>query len=444
MSDITTPSKRNATSRRDFLKTSAVGVTAASVAGNLSIARAAHARGDDLIRIGWIGCGGRGTGAVTQALSTQGPVKLMAMGDVFQGRMENRLKMLMRNPNIRDHIDVPPERQFVGLDAYQKVIDAGVDLVVLTTPPGFRPVQYQAAIKAGKHVFMEKPCAVDVPGFKMLLAANEEAKKKGLAVGVGLQRRHQDNYLEWIDQLRGGKVGDIQFIRTYFNMPGQITGPIRKSDQTEMEYQIRNWAVFTWLSGDHIVEQAIHVIDVANWVMNDYPIKANGMGGRQVRTGKGTGHIYDHHFIEYEYPNGTRYFCQARQIACTWCHVSEHVHGTKDTMTLGVGPYGGAAPYGGRRTYKGPNPYQQEQDDLFASIRKGEPLFEGDFAARSSLTAIMGRMATYSGKVVELDEIMNSTLSLAPERYALDADPPILPDDEGNYPVAVPGLTKAW
>lgn len=440
-------------SRREFLGRSLAVAAVGALAGNLSIARGAHAAGDDLIKIALIGCGGRGTGACKNALLTKGPVKLVAMADVFADRIQRSLKTLLADEEIgKDRIDVPPGRRFRGFDAYQEAIGCGVDLVLLTTPPGFRPFQYAAAVKAGKHIFMEKPCCVDGPGFRALVAANDEAKKKRLSVVVGLQRHHQSNYIEGIKRIRDGAVGQIQFIRTYFNMPGGGPNDSRKPQQmTEMEYQIRRWGMFTWLSGDHIVEQAVHEIDVANWIMDAEPVKANGMGGRQVRIGRGNGQIFDHHFVEYEFAGGARHFCQARQIAGCWSHVSDNAHGTKRTLTLGSGPYGmgGPADYSGgegraEKQKKVRNPYQQEHDDLFASVRRGEMLFEGDYAATSSMTAVMGRMATYSGKVVTWEEAANSQLSLAPERYALDAMPPAVPGQDGNYPVAVPGLTKAW
>jgi myo-inositol 2-dehydrogenase / D-chiro-inositol 1-dehydrogenase len=402
----------------------------------------------DTVRIGFIGCGNRGTGACREALSTKGPVTLVAVGDLFPERLERSLKNLLKYDDLRPRIDVPAERKFTGFDAYQKVIDSGVDLVLLAAPPHFRPIHYAAAVQAGKHVFMEKPCCVDAPGYRTLLAANEEAKRKKLSVGVGLQRRHQRNYLQGIQKIRDGAVGDIRLIRTYFNMPGGRAGEPKPAGMSEMEYQIRHWNLFCWLCGDHLVEQACHEIDVANWIMGGHPQRANGMGGRQVRTGRGTGDIWDHHMIEFEYAGGVRHFCQARQQPGAWEHVSDNVHGSKGTLTLGVGAWGLGAltPRELRaKDRKVDNPYQQEHDDLLASIRGAGPhRFEGDYAATSSMTAVMGRMATYSGKLVTWEEAVASELHLAPERYAFDAPPPAAPDAEGNYPVAMPGVTRAW
>jgi predicted dehydrogenase len=416
------------------------------VAAGIDIARAAHAAGSETIRIGFVGCGNRGSGACREALGTNGPVKLVAMGDLFGDRLENSLKNLEKYEDLRERIDVPRERRFLGFDAYQQVIDAGVDVVLLTTPPHFRPVQYAAAVKAGKHVFMEKPCCVDAPGFRMLAAANREAREKKLSVVVGLQRRHQQNYLDGIRRIHDGAIGPVRFIRTYFNMAGGRAGQLKPAGMSEMEYQIRHWSIFCWLCGDHLIEQATHEIDVANWVMDAPPLRANGMGGRQVRFGPGNGDIWDHHAVEFEYAQGARHFCQARQQAGTWIHVSDNVHGTKGSLTLGVGAWGMGTvnPRTLReKTYRGDNPYQREHNDLFASIRGAGPhMFDGDHAATSSMTAVMARMATYSGQVVAWDEAIKSELRLAPQRYAMDADPPVLPDAQGSYAAATPGVSK--
>jgi len=436
-------------SRREFMEGAAAASDAASVVAGLDVGRFAHAAGSETIRIGFVGCGNRGTGACREALSTKGPVKLVAIGDLFADRIETSLKNLRKYDELRVRIDVPEEGKFVGFDAYQKVLEAGIDAVLLAAPPHFRPLQYAAAVKAGKHVFMEKPCCVDAPGFRMLVGANEEAERQGLSVVVGLQRRHQPNYLDGIRRIRDGAVGQIKLVRTYFNMPtGGRAAQARPAAMSEMEYQIRHWNLFCWLCGDHLVEQACHEIDVANWIVDSHPIRANGMGGRQVRSGPGSGDIWDHHTLEFEYPGGVRCFCQARQQPGTWPHVSDNVHGTVGTLTLGTGAWGLGTlnPRDLRaKAYRGVNPYQREHDDWFASIRGSGPhCFEGDYAATSSMTAVMGRMATYSGQVVTWEEAGKSELSLGPKRYALDAEPPTLPDAEGNYPVARPGVTKAF
>ncbi len=419
-------------------------VIAGALAAGVDRSRSVHAAGSDVIRLGFVGCGNRGTGACREALSTKYPVRLVAVGDLFRPRLETSLKNLLKYEELRRRIDVPEERQFVGFDAYQKVIECGVDLVLLTAPPHFRPIHYAAAVKAGQHAFLEKPCCVDAPGYRLLVAANDEAKRKGLSVGVGLQRRHQRNYLDAIAKIREGALGEVRLVRTYFNMPGGRSASPKPPEMSEMEYQIRHWNVFCWLCGDHLIEQACHEIDVANWVLEAHPVRAAGMGGRQIRT---EGDIWDHHVVEFEYESGARHLCQARQQPGTWSHVSDHVLGTKGAMTIGVGAWGlGVLTPRSLRAkgYQGDNPYQREHDDLQASIvGDGPRRFEGDYGAISSMTAVLGRMATYSGRRVRWDEAVASDLRLAPARYAFDADPPVRPDATGRYPTAIPGVTKA-
>jgi predicted dehydrogenase len=411
----------------------------------LPIARGAHAAGSETIRIGFVGCGNRGTGACRESLSTKAPVKLVAMGDLFGPRLEASFENLWKYEDLQPRIDVPAERRFVGFDAYQRVIEAGVDLVLLTTPPHFRPMHYAAAVRAGKHCFLEKPLCVDAPGYRTLLAANAEARKKRLSVVVGLQRRHQQNYLDGIRRIHDGAIGEVRLIRTYFNMAaGGRAGQLKPAGMSEMEYQIRHWGVFCWLSGDHFVEQATHLIDVANWVMGGPPRAANGLGGREVRTGPGNGDIWDHHAVEFEYAGEVRHFCQARQQPGTWVHVSDNVLGTRGALTIGVGPWGmgSLTPRSLRaKGYGGDNPYQHEHDDLMASILgTGAYRLDADYGAASSMTAVMGRMATYSGQLVTWDEATHSTVRLAPAHYRLDADPPTLPDAQGSYTTAMPGM----
>ncbi len=438
----------NETSRSVWWKDRRAASAGALTAG-LSIARSAHAAGSEVIRVGFVGCGNRGTGACREALSTPAPTKLVAIGDLFPERIERSLGNLAKYPEVAARMDVPEQRQFTGFDAYQKVLDAGVDLVLLTTPPHFRPMHYAAAVAARCHVFMEKPLCVDAPGYRTLVAANRQAIVDRLSVVVGMQRRHQPNYIEGIGKIHDGLLGKIWLIRTYFNMPGGgRSGWLKPDGMGEMEYQIRHWAVFCWMCGDHLVEQATHEIDVANWVMQGHPVRANGMGGRQVRFGPGNGDIWDHHFIEYEYADGARFYCQARQQPGTWSHVSDTFHGTEGVATLGTGAWGlgDLNPRDLRsREYRGVNPYQAEHDNLVASITRSGPYrMEGDYGADSSMTAVLGRMATYSGQVVTWEQAVASEVNLSPERYAFDADPPTLPDAEGAYEAAIPGLPGAF
>jgi predicted dehydrogenase len=433
---------RNAASeptRRDFLKTS----SGLAVAGGALLARNAHAAGSDEIKIALIGCGGRGTSAAIQALNTKANVKLVAMADAFMDRVQGSYNSIARRH--KDRVDVPEQRRFAGLDAYQKAIDAGVDMVLLCTPPGFRPRQFEAAVKAGKHVFMEKPVATDAPGVRQVMAANDEAKKKGLLVAVGHHLRHEDQHREIVKRIHDGEIGDLQYMRAYFNSGGVWVRP-RRPQQTEMQYQVQNWYYFTWLSGDHIVEQHVHDLDVCNWIRQAHPVEAQGSGGRQVRVGPQFGEIFDHHTVEFTYEDGTRMFSYCRHIRNCWNSFSQHAHGTKGsasiighgTATLRVD---GKDPVARRRAADG---HQVEHDDLFAALLAGQPYNEGDFGATSTMTAILGRMATYSGKVVRWEDAIKSEISLVPEQWDWNAEPPVKPGEDGLYACATPGVTKAW
>ncbi len=399
------PDSKNSkqTSRRKFIQNSSLLVAGSAVAGQLAFARSAHAFGSDEIRLGLIGCGGRGTGATDNAMNSEGPTRLVAMGDVFGDSLQRCLRGL--KGQHKDKVDVPPERQFIGLDAYKHVLDSDIDMVILATPPGFRPLHFEAAVNAKKHVFMEKPVAVDPAGVRRVLKANQEAKKLNLAVAVGLQRRHEPRYMETIKRLQDGAIGDVTVTRAYWNGDGVWVRP-RRENQSEMEYQLRNWYYFNWLCGDHIVEQHIHNLDVINWLKNGYPVSAQGQGGRQVRTGKDNGEIYDHHIVEFTYADGSKLFSQCRHIPRTWSSVSEHAHGTQGSCNISD-----ATLYDlqGNATWKCPNGngvngWQQEHLDLFANLRKGERPNEGDYGALSSMTSIFGRMATYSGQMLKWDD----------------------------------------
>ena len=436
--------KSNDTSRRDFIKTSSVAAAGASLLGNFSQARA-FADGDETIKVGLIGVGGRGSGAVAQALSTDGPVILTAVADAFVDRLEEGLSGIKAGLGANaDRVQVDQDHKFVGFGAYQQVINSDIDLVILTTPPGFRPIHFDAAVKAGKHVFMEKPVATDAPGIRSVLENAKIAKQKGLAVGVGLQRHHQPKYIDTVKRIHDGEIGDIIALRVYWNSAG-VWDPRRTREEckTEMEYQMRNWYYYTWLCGDHICEQHIHNLDVGNWVKGQLPVRAWGMGGRQVRTDKKYGEIFDHFAVEYEYPDGTRMFSQCRHIPNTWRPVSEHAHGTKGTSDIS----GGKITVGDETwRWKGnkKTPYQIEHDDLFAAIRAGKAAEynEAEYGATSTMTAILGRMATYSGKPIEWDAAINSEKSLMPAQFSYIADPPTMPNENGEYPIPVPGVTN--
>lgn len=441
-------SKFNKT-RRDFLKTGTI-LTGGAMLSGLPLAQAAQSLVDDTIKIALVGCGGRGTGAAVQALLTKHNVKLVAMADAFRSKIDEAYKHITAEDlqdivgvegTVKHKVDVPEANKFAGFDAYKKAI-ALADVVILTTPPGFRPAHFEEAVKRGKQIFMEKPVAVDGPGIRRVLAAAEEAKRKKLNVVVGLQRHYQNVYRQWIDRLQNGAIGEIITSRVYWNMGALWIHP-RKKGQTEMEYQMDNWYYFNWLCGDHIVEQHVHNLDVSNWAKQAYPVKAYGSGGRQVRIGPDTGEIYDHHTVEFEYADGTRMFSQCRQIPGTKDSVTEGFHGTK-----GVAPSPGLILKKGKeimnyQSKNDPNPYQLEHDELFEAIAKGEYKFaDAENAAKSTLTAIMGRMATYSGQIVEWDSALNSQVNLMPEMLDWNANPKVLPGPDGIYPCAVPGVFK--
>lgn len=431
------PNRRNSVpSRREFMGAS----TAAAVAGSLGIVGAAHAAGSDEIKIALIGCGGRGSGATVQAMNTPANVKLVAMADAFQDRVDISYRQIASHHP--DRVDVPDDRKFVGLDAYRKAIEADVDLVILATPPGFRPIHFEAAVNAGKHVFMEKPVATDAPGVRRILAANQVAKQKGLIVAVGLNLRHEDRYREVVDRIHNGAIGELNFLRTYYNSGGVWVKP-REPGQTEMQYQVRNWYYFNWLSGDHIVEQHVHSLDACNWIMKGPPVEAQGTGGRQVRKGKNYGEIFDHHSVEFTYADGTKMFSYCRHMPNCWVSVALHAHGTKGSANIeGVSSelhVDGQEPLKWRR---GKVSHQVEHDDLFAALLEGRPYNEGDYGATSTMTAIMGRMATYSGQIVRWDDAIKSEINLAPSQMTWDAEPQSQPDEHGLYACAIPGVTK--
>ncbi|WP_373522769.1 Gfo/Idh/MocA family protein [Aquiflexum sp.] len=429
--------------RRDFLKTSAI------LAGGMMIQPfsipGAYASGTDEIKLAVIGCGGRGTGAVFQAFETGYNIKLVAMADAFRDRIDKSYTPIMDKYGS-DKVDVPEERKFVGFEGYKEAIKLA-DVVILASPPGFRPDHFEEAVKQGKQVFMEKPVAIDAIGIRRVLAAAEEAKKKKLNVVVGLQRHYQENYKETIKRIHDGAIGDIVGGQVYWNDGGVWVNP-RQEGQNEMEYQMRNWYYFNWLCGDHINEQHVHNIDVANWVKNSYPVQAYGTGGRQVRTGKEYGEIFDHHSITFTYADGTVIFSECRHFPGATNRVDESFQGTKGKVFLSGGNHGNLTDYKGNSLYthdrdNNPNPYQVEHDELFAAIVAGEYKFaDAENAAKSTMTAILGRYATYSGKVVTWDEALNSNVNLMPEKLAWDAMPKVLPNADGYYPFAIPGKTK--
>jgi predicted dehydrogenase len=423
-------------SRRDFLKSSSTLAAASAVASSLSIARSAHASVDDTIKVGLIGCGGRGRGAAVQALSADKGAKLVAIGDTFADHIESGLRGFNEQFGSQPgKVDVPPERRFVGFDAYKGVLGAGVDVVILTTPPHFRPIHLRAAVAAGKHIFCEKPVAVDAPGVRSVLETAEEAKKKDLCIVSGLCWRYDYGKRAIIEKIHEGAIGDVLAMHSTY-LTGFLWHRGRKADWSDMEFQVRNWLYFTWLSGDHIVEQHIHSLDKCAWVMHDEPpVSAVGIGGRQVRTGEQFGNIYDHHAVTFEYKNGTKLYSYCRQIDGCKMDTSDHIVGTKGVAHLMKHPHpliDGEQKW----QYVGPTPdmYQVEHNELFAAIRAGKRIDNSQYMAKSTMMAIMGRMATYTGQEITWDQAIDSKEDLSPPKYEWGSAPTPV--------VAMPGTTK--
>lgn len=418
-----------ATTRRTFLK-----ATAATAAGAtlLQSAPAVHAADSDTLRVGLVGCGGRGTGAASQAANAGPGIKIVALADMFQDKIDRAHGLLQKE--LKEKFDVPKERCFTGFDAYKQLIDSGIDVVLLASPPGFRPMHIEYAVQKGKHVFAEKPVASDVPGARRVLAACEEAKKKNLSVVSGLCYRYDLPKREVMKQIHDGAIGDIVALHTTYNT-GFLWSREKEQGWSDMEWQLRNWLYFTWLSGDHNVEQHVHSLDKMAWAMKDeYPVKAVGLGGRQVRVDPRFGHIFDHHAVVYEFASGVKCFSFCRQQGGCANEVTDFVMGTKgtaDVMRHVITDKGQVA-----WRYKGPpgNMYQHEHVELFASIRNAKPINNGEFMTKSTLMGIMGRMATYTGEVITWDKLLKSTEDLVPAK--LEFGPLAVP------PVAKPGLTK--
>jgi predicted dehydrogenase len=423
---------RTILNRRDALR-------AAGAVGAALAVPAVHAQSPstDLIRVGLIGAGGRGTGALQQALSVPGSnVKVTAVADAFENRIKGALKAV---EGMEGKVDVPEDRQFKGLDGYQKVLDH-CDLVILATPPGFRPFHFDAAIKAGKHVFMEKPVCVDSFGARLCLEAAKMADEKKLKVVVGLQRHYDSVYRATLEKVREGLAGDLIGGQVYWNGSG-IWYRKREEGQNEMQFQVNNWYHFNWLCGDHICEQHVHNIDVANWFLDALPVSAYGVGGRQQRTPGQPSEIYDHHAVNFTYPNGVSIASQCKQFPGGDNRVNEEFQGTKGYVKIGeITDYSGKVLW----KYEGPKPnaYQVEHDELHDAIRRDVPLNNAYYGTTSSFSAVLGRMATYSGKVQNFEKALALPYRTMPENMTWESTPPVVPDAEGNYPLPMPASFK--
>ena len=426
-------SESAAPSRRQFLKNSSTAALGAAVFSQAAFVLTAHASPDDPIRIGLIGCGGRGTGAVADALGAATDVnypqagydteniqanastgsknvKVVALADVFPDRLNNCREQLQKL-----NMPIPDELCFTGFEGYKKLLAVSeVNYVILATPPHFRATHMKAAIEAGKHVFAEKPVAVDGPGVRRVLETGELARQTNLGIVAGTQRRHLRSYNETLKRIQDGAIGELVCGRAYWN-GGVIWGVERQPGWSNMEWQLRNWNYFTWLGGDHIVEQHVHNLDIMNWVFNAHPIKALALGGRQTRPNQNYGHIYDHFAVEFEYANGARVFSQSRQMNGCEGKVEEAVVGTKGTSNCKDWIRATDKKLAYRFREQDVNPYQQEHQDLIDSIRQGKPLNEAKTVAESTLMAIMGWESAYSGRSVVWDELFKSTRQLGPE-----------------------------
>ena len=421
-------------SRRSFLQKGALGAAAAGAITSLNPGMV-HASNDDTIRVGLIGCGGRGSGAAQNAMRADENVKLVAMCDLFDDRLQRarlNIKAQLNAENMAHKYAVDDEHCFSGFDGYQKLIDSNVDVVLLCSTPHFRPRHLEAAIKSGKHVFCEKPVAVDGPGIRSVMETVNKAKEKDLSIVSGLCWRYDPGVSETVRRVMDGAIGEMVAIHTNY-LAGTLWHRGRKPEWSEMEYQIRNWLYFTWLSGDHIVEQHIHSLDKAVWLMNDQvPDRCFGLGGRQVRTDEKWGNIYDHHAVCYEYDSGIKVFAYTRQMSRCKNQVDDFIYGTDGNAALLSKAIRGKNEW----KYQGPTPsmYDVEHQELFAGIRRGEHINNGDYMAKSTLMAIMGRMACYTGQFIEAKAALDSQEDLTPAAYEFgNVDVP---------KVAMPGKTK--
>ena len=428
---MTTPNGLTApnSSRRKFLKTTAA---TTAVLGTMAFPKAVHADGGEMLRVGVIGCGGRGTGAVINTLSADPQTQLVALGEAFADRAEASLKVLQDNPEVGNRVVVDADHTFIGFDAYRQVIDSGVDVVILTTPPHFRPQHLKYAIEQGKHTFVEKPVAVDAPGVKSVMETCKRAQEKGVSIVSGLCWRYDPGVRATMEQIADGAIGDIISIESEYNA-GTLWHRGDKPEWSRMEYQMRNWLYYTWLSGDHICEQAVHSLDKTAWLMGDAsPVRAMGIGGRQQRTDKKYGHIFDHHVVFYEYPNGVRVNFTCRQQDNCTNHIDELVLGTKGKARILKHMITGETKW----RYRGPKPsmYLVEHQELYRGIREGKPINNGHYMCNSTMIAILGRMATYTGQTLKWADAIASKQHLGPAEYQWG--------DMPEPPVAIPGVTK--
>ena len=426
--------------RRDFIKGSGAVVGGTLIGASLPFQSNANSKGEDVLKIALIGCGARGAGAAVNALRAGKNVRLVAMADAFRDKLDETYNNLLMIEDIKGSIDVTEARKFVGFEAYKQAISLA-DVVLLVTPPAFRPLHFEEAVREGKHVFMEKPLASDAPGIRQVLATGELAKQKNLRIQVGLQNRYDPGFIEMVERIHQGEIGDIVSVSDYY-MVGPVKLVPRQEGQTEMEYQMRNWRHFNWLWAGSPAGLQIHNTDIVNWVKNSYPVRAQALGGRSSFGGPENGDIFDHFFVEYEYADGTKLNSQIRTVKGTFNKGGAFFQGTKGTANIreGIKDMGGKTLWRNRSKENG-NPYQIELDQFIAAIMNGKPMNDTEWGAMSTMTTILGRMAAHSGQLVEWDDAFNSTLSILPDNFSWEAAPPVMPDAEGNYPVPVPGIS---
>ena len=421
--------------RRQFVKSSAAVGSALALGSTFSTA---YAQGGDTIKVALVGCGGRGTGAVAQLFRTKGNVKLVAVADALQNKAEGAVKNLKKQN--AEKVLADDATTFHGMDAYKKAIDVDCDVVVIATPPGFKPQQFEYAVNKGRHIFCEKPVASDAAGVRRFLAAVEVSKKKNLMVGIGLQRRHETHYKNMIEEIHGGAIGEILNTRVYWN-GGGIWFRNRADGMTDMQYQCNNWYHFIWACGDQICEQHIHNLDVGCWAKGMYPVEANGMGGwaRRLNGDAKESEIYDHTFVEYTFPDGTHMYSQGRHLKNSFTRVAEFAHGTKGNAyfpaVLEVN--------GERKRIEGKGGgHQQEQHDLIEALLAGKIYNEGEYGAKSTFTAILGREACYSGKIVKWNDLMETGKDLCPgiDNWTINTPPPAKKGPDGAYDIPKAGI----
>lgn len=441
-------SSERRTSRREFIKQSTGALAGATLASGLSAG--AYAGEDNTIKIALVGCGGRGSGAAVNALKTAGPTRLVAMADVFEHKVTGSHKNISNS--FAKQVDVPKERQFVGMDGYKKAIDsvAPGGVVILATPPAFRPMHLEYAVSKNCNVFMEKSFAVDGPGIQRVIKAGIEADKRNLKIAGGLMSRHYKPLEEAVEKLHGGIIGDL--ITCWAYREHNVVGfGARAQGESELAHQIRNYSCYTWLNGSFILDWLIHNIDVCCWCKDAWPVSAQGQGGRQVRTA--ADELFDHYAVEYTFPDGTRMFAQGRHMNNCWGFFGDIIHGTTGSAVLGEGISQPRIFKGHNQTvenqiwrYKGArtNAYDVEHDLLFDAIRKNKAYNETDRCAKAAMAGILGRMAAESGQLITWEQAMASKVELAPglDNLTMDSPAPVKADADGNYSIAMPGITK--